>query len=41
MCQKFFLKLRFGDADLKDAHTGGDGDPDGIKVHDHPDNSSV
>ena len=32
------LNLNFGDDDLKDALTGGDGDPDCIKVHDHYDN---
>ncbi len=29
------------DDDLKDALTDGDDDPDGIKVHEHCDNSSI
>ena len=33
MCQKIKLfYFKFGDADLKDALTGGDGDPEGIEV---------
>ena len=33
MVKKDYLNLNFGDDDLKDALTGGNDDPDGIKVH--------
>ncbi len=41
MCQKNKLfNCKFGDADLKDALTGGDGNPDGIEVHKHYGNTT-
>ena len=42
MCQKIKLfYFKFGDADLKDALTGGDGDPEGIEVHEHYGNTTI
>ncbi len=42
MCQKNKLfNCKFGDADLKDALTGGDGDPDGIEVYEHYGNTII
>ena len=42
MCQKIKLfNFKFGDADLKDALTGGDGDLEGIEVHEHYGNTTI
>ena len=35
------FNFKFGDADLKDVLTGGDGDPDGIEVHEHYGNTTI
>ena len=35
------LNLNFGDDDLKDALTSGNGDQDGIKVNEHYNNVSI
>ena len=41
MVKKDYLNLNFGDDDLKDALTSGNGDQDGIKVNEHYNNVSI